>query len=188
QGEASSTFEPPPPITSLTEGLRVLTRSIQTETETPQGCAVARDPPAPNTSQTIFIGCATTQNGDGENMAGASLWYGPENEKNMVLRVPVDQLQTSRSADICATLLAIQRAPRDQALKIVSSKNSSRIAMTRNLGTLEDKGWVGVANRDSLKALAAELRSRTAATIFVDVSPESPEILRNGERTARLQA
>ncbi|KAJ7026074.1 hypothetical protein C8F04DRAFT_1223174 [Mycena alexandri] len=96
--------------------------------------------------------------------------------------------KASEVADICSALLAVQHAPRNQTLQIVSSKNTSRVAMTCNLGKLEDRGWVGIADREPLKSLAAELRSRTAPTVFVEVSPESSSAMREGMRTAALQA
>lgn len=40
--------------------------------------------------------------------------------------------------------------------------------MTQRLQDLEDRGWIGVAHRETLRALAAELKCRTAPTIFRD--------------------
>ncbi|KAJ7718926.1 hypothetical protein B0H16DRAFT_1666610 [Mycena metata] len=84
-------------------------------------------------------------------------------------------------------LLAVQRAPRDQKIRITSSKNTARIAMTKNLESLEDRGWVGVAEHRPLRALAAELRARTAETIFVDAAEEGgPESNRGKAEAMRL--
>ncbi|KAJ7720332.1 hypothetical protein B0H16DRAFT_1793536 [Mycena metata] len=100
----------------------------------------------------------------------------------------MDQTQSTKSADIYASLLAVQRAPRDQELRIINSKDSTRVAMTRNLEKLENRGWIGVPDSDPLKALAAELKARSAKTVFVDVSSESGSLIRKGERMARLIA
>ncbi|KAJ7740844.1 hypothetical protein B0H16DRAFT_1256037, partial [Mycena metata] len=99
-------------------------------------------------------------NEEGETIAGGSIWYGPEHEKNLAIRVPMDQTQSTKSADIYASLLTVQRAPRDQELRIINSKDSTRVAMTRNLEKLENRGWIGVPDSDPLKALAAELKAR----------------------------
>ncbi|KAJ7019063.1 hypothetical protein C8F04DRAFT_976179 [Mycena alexandri] len=141
ENEASGTFKPPTPVTSLTEGFRVLTRKLHPKIRT-QSAAPTRHHSTPGTDQTVFIGTATARDGEGKVIAGGSIWYGPDNEKNVVLRVPEDQMQTARTADICSTLLAVQKAPRNQTLKIVNSKNTARIAMTRDLEKLEDRGWV----------------------------------------------
>lgn len=44
------------------------------------------------------------------------------------------------------------------------------------LETHEDRGWVGVANRDVLKALAASLKCRTAKTIFAVYEEDGKEV------------
>ncbi|KAJ7017367.1 hypothetical protein C8F04DRAFT_1200673 [Mycena alexandri] len=60
--------------------------------------------------------------------------------------------------------------------------------MTRNLESLENRGWVGVPDSKPLKVLAAELKARTAATVFLDVSPNSPSDLQEGMNAAVILA
>ncbi|KAJ7763708.1 hypothetical protein B0H16DRAFT_1801082 [Mycena metata] len=60
--------------------------------------------------------------------------------------------------------------------------------MTRNLESLENRGWVGVPDSKPLKVLAAELKARTAATVFLDVSPDSPSDLQEGMKAAVILA
>ncbi|KAJ6475887.1 hypothetical protein DFH09DRAFT_1253527 [Mycena vulgaris] len=45
--------------------------------------------------------------------------------------------------------------------------------MNRNLGKWEDSGWIGVADRASIQALAAGLRARTGKTTFRTLSSTS---------------
>ncbi|KAJ7157685.1 hypothetical protein C8R43DRAFT_883247 [Mycena crocata] len=40
--------------------------------------------------------------------------------------------------------------------------------MTERLQAMEDKGWIGITDRESLPALAGELKARTAQSIFKD--------------------
>ncbi|KAJ7736456.1 hypothetical protein B0H16DRAFT_1326508 [Mycena metata] len=185
--DTPGTFKPPPAITSLEDGFRILTRRRRNHPQT-QLEATIRDPSALGTSQTIFIGSATQRNEEGEPIAGGSIWYGPEHEKNLAIRVPMEHTQSMKSADIYASLLAVQRVPRDQELRIVNSKDTTRMAMTRNLEKLENRGWIGVPDSGPLKALAAELKARSAKTVFVDASSESGSRIREGERMARLIA
>ncbi|KAJ6536993.1 hypothetical protein B0H19DRAFT_962784 [Mycena capillaripes] len=49
--------------------------------------------------------------------------------------------------------------------------------LNKNLGKWEDRGWIGVPDRDPTQALAACLRKRTAATILVKVADSAPHKL-----------
>lgn len=137
----------------------------------------------------MFIGSKKKLNNEKETVAGGASWFGPNDAKNIVIKVPASQQQTARTADVVVTLVAIQHVPRDQNLWIVSSKSTTRLAMMRNLENLEDEGWVGVADCEPLEALAAELKSRPGHTIFVDVaSHENPRELREGLEAATRMA
>ncbi|KAJ6502685.1 hypothetical protein DFH09DRAFT_1102349 [Mycena vulgaris] len=47
--------------------------------------------------------------------------------------------------------------------------------MVRDLGSLEDKGWIRTPVRAPIQALAAELKTRTAVTLFVVHSADSAD-------------
>ncbi|KAJ7716463.1 hypothetical protein B0H16DRAFT_1339042, partial [Mycena metata] len=114
--EQPGTFRPPPPITSLTEGLRVLTKKLHLKPLQLHAPPVRELAPPQSGTRTIFVGSATVRNGLGELIAGGGLWLGPNHPQNLEIRVPDDQPQTARTAYIISTLVAVQRAPRDQAI------------------------------------------------------------------------
>ncbi|KAJ6614396.1 hypothetical protein B0H10DRAFT_1803617, partial [Mycena sp. CBHHK59/15] len=63
---------------------------------------------------------------------------------------------------ICA-----KRMHPETSLRIHTRKGTLKNTLARDLGHLEDKGWIKTADREPLQALAAELKARTAATFFV---------------------
>ncbi|KAJ7757900.1 hypothetical protein B0H16DRAFT_1314178, partial [Mycena metata] len=102
----------------------------------------------------------------GRQIAGGGIWYGTGNAKNMAFKLPENQPQSSKSAEITAALLVTQQTDRDQPLVLHSSSGTVYSEMTRQLQSKEDKGWIGVPERDLLRVLAAELKARTATTRF----------------------
>ncbi|KAJ7102026.1 hypothetical protein C8R44DRAFT_640984 [Mycena epipterygia] len=102
--------------------------------------------------------------------------------------------QTPLCADISATLVCVQKAPRDQPIEILSRKKAVQVMMTERLQDMEDRGWIGVADRAPLRALAAELKARTGSTFFKlqdrDSTSHENEGIANASRLAKeaLQA
>ncbi|KAJ7145978.1 ribonuclease H-like protein, partial [Mycena epipterygia] len=136
---------------------------------------------------TLFIGGASGRDAERKIIAGGGLWYGGDNAKNKVLRVPGSQPQTAQAALITASLLGAQHTSREQPLKIHCAKSTVRVAMTQQIQDMEDRGWIGVINREPLRALAAELTARTAPTIFEDGDPNgNGQILEGRAGAARL--
>ncbi|KAJ7185336.1 hypothetical protein C8R46DRAFT_827296, partial [Mycena filopes] len=112
-------FEAPPQITSLTNGFRVLTKKAVIEPQEAHA-PPAREHTGAGTSQTVFVASIVGRSEAAKCVAGGGLWYGPDNPKNCAIRVPEGYPQTARTADVVATLIAVQQAPQDQDLKIVS--------------------------------------------------------------------
>jgi hypothetical protein len=79
---------------------------------------------------------------------------------------------SATSAEIHAALEAVQRADPETALKIFSTAKSLRNAMVRDLGKWEDRGWIGIADKMALQALAACLRGRPAQTTFETIQKD----------------
>ncbi|KAJ7139962.1 hypothetical protein C8R43DRAFT_893064 [Mycena crocata] len=86
--------------------------------------------------------------------------------RNKSIRIPAVPIQSALQALATACLAGVQGVPRDQKLVIKCKKPMVHVAMTKHLPAMEDKGWIGIASRDPLRALAAELKARTAPTIF----------------------
>ncbi|KAJ7715666.1 hypothetical protein B0H16DRAFT_1477186 [Mycena metata] len=77
----------------------------------------------------------------------------------MALRVTENSPQTSQRAEIASTLIVVQQTARDQALIIYNSKGIIGAEMIQRLQAREDRGWIGVADRDLLQVLAVELKT-----------------------------
>ncbi|KAJ7142254.1 hypothetical protein C8R44DRAFT_865616 [Mycena epipterygia] len=99
-----------------------------------------------------------------------------------------DSQQTTKAAGLATSLLGVQYAPRVQTLEVHSVKSTVHIAMTQKLQDLEDRGWIGVADREPMRALAAELTARTGPTIFKDGDPKSDKPTLDGRAGATLLA
>ncbi|KAJ7836739.1 ribonuclease H-like protein [Mycena leptocephala] len=119
----------------------------------------------------IFISGATIKNPEGTKSAGGGVWYGTNDDRNIALRMP-EHTPSATSAEIHAALEAVQRADPETALKIFSTAKSLRNAMVRDLGKWEDRGWIGIADKMALQALAACLRGRSAQTTFETIQKD----------------
>ncbi|KAF8179515.1 hypothetical protein K438DRAFT_1444725, partial [Mycena galopus ATCC 62051] len=78
----------------------------------------------------------------------------------------------------------------DVDLTIVSSNGYVSKALTEKLPQWEQEGWVGVPHATVLKCLAAELKARTARSIFI-VAPKTPDaqaLCREAARLAKMGA
>jgi hypothetical protein len=120
----------------------------------------------------IFVGSAVGRNNNGLTISGGGLWYGVDDPRNTSFRIQEDEPQNVRTAEIIATLLAVQKTSREQALILHSSRSTVRVAMSCLLAT-EDRGWIKMSNKKLLQALASELKARTGTTLFEDGDPRA---------------
>ncbi|KAJ7697032.1 hypothetical protein B0H17DRAFT_928747, partial [Mycena rosella] len=118
----------------------------------------------------------------GKSRIGGGLWYGADHAGNTELRLPEGLPQSSRIAEFASALTGLQRAPRNQETHISTSRDLLRVTMQTHLQHMEDRGWIGVAEREPLQALATELKARTIPSLFKD--PESERAPRNDRTTA----
>nr|GAT45911.1 predicted protein [Mycena chlorophos] len=72
--------------------------------------------------------------------------------------------QKPHTAEAAGSLLAIRNAPCEQDLTIVCRTPHVR---DKHLSRWENEGWVGVKDRDVLRCLAAEMKTRTGQTLFL---------------------
>ncbi|KAJ7483379.1 hypothetical protein FB451DRAFT_1393485 [Mycena latifolia] len=114
----------------------------------------------------LFLASATKRNNGGKLITGGGLWFGAEQQENVSLRMAEDKPQSALSAEATAAFVGVQGIPRDMTIELISSRKAVRVAMTGRLQAMEDKGWIGIADRKALSALAAVLKSRSAPTFF----------------------
>ena len=85
-------------------------------------------------------------------------------------KIPEDLEQPTASAELVAVLLTTQMMAPEILLRPKSSCDVVLKAMTKDPKTNEDRGWIGVKNRKTMKALAATLRAWKAKTVIAVVN------------------
>jgi ribonuclease HI len=98
-------------------------------------------------------------------LSGSGIWYGPDDEKNRVIRVPGDS-QSNQVGELVAVIKAINATPPFQPLEILTDSKYVINGLTAHLGTWENRGWIGVKNAPHFRKAAHLLRIRTAPTTF----------------------
>ncbi|KAJ7163036.1 hypothetical protein C8R46DRAFT_1164174 [Mycena filopes] len=94
---------------------------------------------------------------------------------------------TAVTAELIATLVALQNAPQEQDLVIRSTKKTLRATVLDRLPGIEDRGWIGIQDREPQRALVAELRGRSGETSFLDTKREdSRQVIAGRAEAGRL--
>ncbi|KAG6824131.1 hypothetical protein H0H92_007892 [Tricholoma furcatifolium] len=112
-------------------------------------------------------------NGSTEAIAGAGVWFGVNDERNIAIRLPGDIKNSNNTGEAAATLAAVNATPTDATLRIHTDSLITLESLTENLEHLDNDGWIGAANRQILRATVSRLRSRTGYTIFMKVKGHS---------------
>ncbi|KAJ6595209.1 hypothetical protein DFH09DRAFT_1413272 [Mycena vulgaris] len=148
------------------DGVRILTKPPSTVDE-----IEAYPPPALPVvlgGETVkaTISGFSTRTGLADAQSGGGIWFSNGNPANAAIKLPPYVSQSKANAEILAALYCIQSVPQDVNLEIAAKSSTITNAMNRNLGKWEDSGWIGVADRAPIQALAAGLRARTGRTTF----------------------
>ncbi|KAJ7755037.1 hypothetical protein DFH07DRAFT_959604 [Mycena maculata] len=179
-------FVIPKQIQSITDGFRVLTTEKETELEANINTPAVTRAPREMTHVKVFVSGIVKRNDRGETLACAGIFYQTGDPRNRAIQLPVKSCQTVPGAEAHAVLLCIKQNDPQTSMTIYSKRNFIRNAMTSQLPKWEDRGWIGVAEKLPLKALAAELKARTAKTFFVTL--EDSENYTTTEREGCHQA
>ncbi|KAH9851088.1 ribonuclease H-like domain-containing protein [Lenzites betulinus] len=102
-------------------------------------------------------------NGTAAAVAGAGVWFGPDDPRNIAERVP-GECRSNQAGEAYACLLAAGAVPNFAPLTITTDSMYLYKGLTVHLGGWENRGWAEMANADILKALVAKLRGRSAPT------------------------
>ena len=65
-----------------------------------------------------------------------------------------------------ALVIALQETQATEELVLTITSEYLRLGLTKDLQKWEDRGWIGVQNKELSKKAAAELRKRSDKTIF----------------------
>jgi hypothetical protein len=169
-------FRPPENITTLTQGLRVMTHRHSEPTEHPNPPVRRRAviAPAPENT-TVYIAGSVHAPPRKRASAAAGLFINPDDSRNRGRCVPIAGEQSQYAAEFFAALEAVRNTDTNSTLTIFSTQEYVREAMNVKLANWEHEGWVGNPHRDVLRCLAAELKARKAPTSFRLAEPGTPE-------------
>ena len=112
---------------------------------------------------TVYTDGSCFNNGDEDAQAGCGIWYGCNDPRNTSLKIQ-GSTQSNQAGEILAILHAARSCSTHCALHIRSDSKYAISMLTTNLQSCEDKGWIGIANKDLFKATVACLRSRSNIT------------------------
>ncbi|TFK62739.1 hypothetical protein BDN72DRAFT_827234 [Pluteus cervinus] len=120
----------------------------------------------------VYTDGSCHKNGDADAQAGCGIWYSPSNDRNKALKMKGEN-QSNNTAEIAAVLAVLNNTPTHREIKIHTDSKYVLDGLTTHLEKWEDKGWIGISNRELLQATAARLRMRTAPTAFIKVKGHS---------------
>jgi ribonuclease HI len=113
----------------------------------------------------VYTDGSCTNNGDEDAQAGSGIWYGEDNPHNIALRVP-GTTQSNQTGELFAVLHSVKTAPMNTPLLIKSDSKYVIDGLTKHLTNWENRGWIGVSNKDLFKTIAAWVRNCTSTTTF----------------------
>ncbi|KAL1687968.1 hypothetical protein GGG16DRAFT_61001 [Schizophyllum commune] len=111
-----------------------------------------------------------------ERRAGGGAWFGPQDRRNRNVRIA----GTNQTGEAAGALLAVQAIHKETVLKIVSDSEFVVKGLTERLQAFENRGWIGVADGEYMKALVGQIRARTAPTYIEKVKGHSGDVGNDG--------
>ncbi|PBK88962.1 ribonuclease H-like protein, partial [Armillaria gallica] len=118
-------------------------------------------------------------NGTTDARAGAGVWYGEGDERNITVRLPGPH-QTNNMAEIWVVLEQVLAAACNKIMITVSDSKYVIEGLCFHLKIWEDSGWVGILNSDLWKATAVILRQHGAPIYFQWTKGHSGDIRNEG--------
>lgn len=115
-----------------------------------------------------------------EARAGAGVFVEDDDERNKSLRVPKELTQTNQVAEMYAVLEAARSFPGNETLEILTDSRYVIKSLTSNLKANEDRGFIGIPNKELIKCTIAALRNRQGRTDFKWVKGHQGDRLNEG--------
>jgi ribonuclease HI/exonuclease III len=129
--------------------------------------------------RTVYTDGSCIDNGTPDAKCGAGIWRSVNSSANKAIRVPGPS-QSNQVGEIVAVIVALQDTPPEVPITIRTDSLYVMDGVTRHLGAWEDEGWIGKKNKDHFKALAYQLRRRSAQTDFEKVKAHSNDTGNDG--------
>ena len=123
---------------------------------------------------TAYVAGMRTIDDLGNISAGSGIWYNHADGRNTSLRYPTD-INSDHLSELLAVLWVINDEPPHNNLTIKTTSRYVIKAILDHVKTWEQTGYIGVANREVLRAVIASLRSRGGPTNFVQLTDATVE-------------
>jgi exonuclease III len=130
-----------------------------------------KNPQATTTATHITVRGSAIVKDKSETQVGGSAWHGRDNARNRRTRIE-DPNATAQTGEAAALYEAVKAAPLNEELHINCATTQIVEALTKKLKEHDDRNWMGVQNKEYLKAIAGHLRRRGTATYLVVKSEE----------------
>lgn len=124
-----------------------------------------RDGRAWEPKEQVWTDGSCLNQGTDEAKTGAGVFFGPDSNKNMAIRVPGES-QSNNIGELVGVIKAIEVVTPFTPLDIITDSKHVMDRVTTNLTSWEENGWIGVENKKEFKVLVAKLRARGAPTRF----------------------
>ena len=127
-------------------------------------------------------------NGKLDAKCGGGVWLEDGSQHNRILRIPGTN-QSNQVGEIAAVVVALEKLPNYIPLIIKTDSKYVIEGLTRHLKTWEDRGWIGIKNKEWFKRAAYLLRRRMATTRFQWVKGHDGDVgNEQSDRLAKLGA
>ncbi|KAJ7082084.1 hypothetical protein B0H15DRAFT_952760 [Mycena belliarum] len=141
--------------------------------------------PNPNAATTTaYTDGSALHNGQDNAQAGAGVYFGDQDPRNISLRIPSIIGQSNNTGEIIAVKEALEACPTDVPLRILSDSKLAVDGLTKNLKKWEDGGFFEVSNGPAFRRVVTNLRRRKAKTSFKWVKGHNGE--KGNEEADRL--
>lgn len=122
----------------------------------------------------VYTDGSCLNNGSQNSIAGAGIWYGKDDRRNIAIRVQ-DKLQSNNTGELSAILYVLQSTPKILPLRIMSDSSYAINGIIWNSRKWEERGWIDVENKDLFKSILSWNRARGAITEYKWIKGHSEE-------------
>lgn len=111
----------------------------------------------------VYTDGLCVNNGTDEAKARSGVWYGHDDPRNVVIKVPGNK-QSNQIGEPLAILYVIKTALGNRPLQIRSDSRFAIDGLTKYAQEWEKKDWIGVKHGPLFRCTTAWIRARTATT------------------------
>jgi ribonuclease HI len=175
---------------SLEEGFRIFARNTSTKLKPANRPKNTVGLNAVWAHLTAFTAGTCLNPSTAKAVAGAGAWIDDESRYNCTTRAPATVQQTPGAGELSAIIALLVKVENFKPITIITSSKYVVDGITKHLKSWEDRGYVGNKDRELWKALAYQLRIRSATVSFryVKNGPRSDAGLRAGIKKAARAA